>query len=87
MAKISNITRLPFPGLINELLEWQEDHSKKVFRSKVIRIYVKCLRRGKIELAVKIAKKYHSELTNNLRSDFDIATNFSLFLRNIQKDK
>lgn len=82
-----NWNDIPFPGLLNELIEWSEDHSKKLFRSKIIRIYTKCLFRNKLQLAVKIATKYRKELTNELRSDMSIAMQYSLFAHNITKKK
>jgi hypothetical protein len=59
--------------------EWADDHSKQLFRDKVIRIYTKCLTRNKILLATKISEKYRKELTTELRSDMAIATNYALF--------
>jgi hypothetical protein len=80
-----NIDKIPFDGLIYEMNEWTKDHSKKLFRQRVIRIYTKCLVRNKILLATKIAEKYRKELTSELRSDMAIAANFALFANNLFK--
>ena len=82
---MSNIERIPFKNLLSELQEWSDDHSKKLFRDKVIRIYTKCLKRNKILLATKIAEKYRKELTSELRSDMSVAANYALFAANLMK--
>lgn len=80
-----NIDKIPFQGILREMQEWSEDHSKKIFREKVIKVYMKCLRFNKIKLATKIAEKYRKELTETLRSDLSIAMNYSLFAANIYR--
>lgn len=83
---MENIHRINSTGLLQELMDWSEDYSKKIFRSKVQRIYTKCLIRNKILLATKIAAKYRTELTETLRSDMSIACQYALFAsRVIQK--
>ena len=79
-----NIDKIPIEGLLTEMQEWADDHSKKIFREKVIRVYIKCLRRNKILLATKISEKYRYELTRTLRSDLSIAANYSLFANNLK---
>lgn len=80
-----NTDQISFNNLLSELQEWSDDHSKKLFRDKVIRIYTKCLTRNKILLATNIAEKYRKELTTELRSDMDVATNYALFAANLMK--
>lgn len=82
---MSNIDRIDFKGLLSEMQEWADDHSKKLFRDKVIRIYTKCLTRNKILLATRIAEKYRKELTTELRSDMEIATNYALFAAKVMR--
>jgi len=77
--------KIQIQGLLSELQEWSNDHSKKLFRDKVIRVYTKCLIKNKILLAIKIAEKYRKELTTELRSDMEIADNYALFAANITK--
>lgn len=79
------IHEIPFPGLLRELKEWSDDHSKRLFRDKVIRVYTKCLFRNHIQLAARIAEKYRKELTSVFRSDMSIAQNYSLFVANLYK--
>lgn len=84
---MSFIDRIYVQGFIKELQEWADDHSKKMFRAKVLRVYLKCARAGKIKLAVRIAEKYRKELTEPLRSDLPMAMNYALFVNNITKPK
>ena len=79
------IHEIPLPGLLKELQEWSEDHSKKLFREKIIRVYMKCLKTNRIKLAVRIAEKYRKELTSTLRSDLSMADNYTLFINNLFK--
>lgn len=70
-------------GFLNELKEWSDDRSKKLFRNKVQMIYFKCLRRNRIKTAVRIADKYKKELAETLRSDLSIAMRHALFTNSI----
>jgi hypothetical protein len=76
---------IPFKGLISEISEWADDYSKKIFRDKVFRVYIKCLTANKILLATKIYEKYRKELTSTLRSDLSISMQYSLFVQNLFK--
>lgn len=73
------IHEIHFPGLMQEMLDWSEDYNKKYFRQKIIRVYIKCLKANKVNLAVKIAEKHRKALTETLRSDMAIATQYSIF--------
>lgn len=77
------IYEISLPGLLSEMQEWSEDYSKKMFRQKVIRIYMKCLKLNKVNLAVKIAEKHRKALTEPLRSDMSIANKYAIFAANI----
>lgn len=80
-----NIERLPFKGILEEMQSWSDSYSKKLFRDKIIRVYIKCLKSNRILLATKIADKYRTELTSTLRTDLDIATNWALFCNTLNK--
>lgn len=59
---------IPFPSLVKELVDFTENHTKKL---KVQRVYRHCILAGKTELAKKIKSKYkeyfpHSDLVDSL---------------------
>jgi hypothetical protein len=83
----SLFNRIPFKNLLSEMQEADKEYTKKYFRQKVIRIYMKCLKSNRINLAVKIAEKYRKELTEPLRSDLFIAEQYSLFVKNLFKNQ
>lgn len=80
-----SIDKIYFPGLLEEMREASVDYSKKNFKQKVIRVYIKCLKTNRIPLAARIAEKYRKELTEPLRSDMPISMQYSLFAANILK--
>lgn len=76
--------KIPFPSLLSELLEYGKNMNSKLFERKVFRIWMKCKKAKKYELADKIKNKY----TNcfNIKSDsaiaFALALNASNKLKN-----
>jgi len=71
---------IPFPNLINELLGY--GNRPEFIQRKANRIYIKCLRAKKLQLAEKIATKYR---LNEIKDDAVMAMNLSM--RAIQKLK
>jgi len=49
---------IPFPNLLEELLDYGNSMSNKLFEQKVFRVWMKCKRAGKHGLADKIKDKY-----------------------------
>ena len=79
------IHKIPFPSLLTELQDFANDYSKKLFEQKVDRVYVKCLRRGKTELAKRIKTKYKG-IINKLCYD-DRVMAFALTILTSNKEK
>lgn len=72
-----NSTRetIPFPNLMNELLEFGNKMSDNLLKSKANRIYIKCIRAKKLQLAEKIANKYK---LNQIKDDAVIAMSLAM---------
>lgn len=73
---------IPFPNLMSELLDYGSKISDNLLKAKANRIYIKCLRAKKLQLADKIATKYK---LNEIKDDAVMA--MSLSMRAIQKLK
>lgn len=67
------ITKVPFPSLFTEMTDYAE---RIVMEDKVNRVYGKCIKSGRYELADKIRKKYYRYI---FKSDFVIAMEMSLW--------
>ena len=68
----------PFPNLLDDLVQFGEKQKDKFFERKVNRIYIKCLRYKKLELAKKIEEKYHNIINKNEKDDRVIAMRIGL---------
>lgn len=78
-----NINKIHLPGLFKEMEDAAIEYEKVLFRQKVFRIWIKCLKSGRLVLADKIVKKYKKELTEPIRFDRSIAMQYSLFVNNL----
>lgn len=75
---------IPFPNLMNELLDYGSKISDNLSKAKANRIYIKCLRAKKLQLADKIANKYR---LNEIKDDAVIAMRlYMMAIQKIQKD-
>lgn len=72
---------IPFPSLLNELQQWSNRFDKELFQMKIMRVYTRCRRMGKNELAQKIKTKYKIGL--KLTSDSAVA--FAIMMNSIKK--
>lgn len=79
-----SINEIYLPGLIDEMIAQSDDYTKKFFRQKIIRVYIKCLRSGRTLLATKIAEKYRHQLTETLRSDQTVSTMYAIFASKVK---
>lgn len=73
----------PFPNLLDDLVQFGEKQKDKIFERKVNRIYIKCLRYKKLELAKKIEEKYHYIINKETKDDGIMA--MAIALKQINK--
>lgn len=73
---MSNEEQMPFSELISDLYHWSNSQNQKYFIQKVERVFFKCIRSGRIELARKIKDKYKDIPTT--KSDLSISMAYAL---------
>ena len=69
---MENIYKIPFPGLLDEMVNWADTKSLEMKVSRIIHL---CMKQGHEKLAMKIAAKYDHLFTKH---DIVIATGFAL---------
>jgi len=74
------------PALLQEMRDFITKRDRKLFESKVLRVYFKCLRTGHIKLAKAIHAK-HNRVLSMMTSDRVIAAAWALHAMNEKNNK